>query len=83
MKGEKREWNLIWKKKNLYMRPSQEEFMDNSFSVEGSAIWNAVQMAKSWATPGRMWKLVNGRIIRFWEDRWLLDKPLKDIPIAS
>lgn len=30
-----------------------------------------------------MWKLGNGRIIRFWEDRWLLYKPLEDIPILK
>ena len=75
---EKKEWSTIWKYKYRFNAPSLSNFLSYHNVLSPSTIWGAVQGAKNILIKGCIWKVGNGKKIRFQDDVWILDHPLID-----
>lgn len=57
----------------------KEDIKDMIPKSSASNTWRGITHAISWVQKGVKFEANNGRSIRFWEDRWVEDKPLKDV----
>lgn len=49
-----------------------------------SSTWRSVTMGlREVVMPGVSWVIGDGKVTRFWQDKWLLDRPLKEVAMLA
>lgn len=74
------EWCKMWQSKYSLMSSSLSSFINLKISINGSHISNHASKCRESIAKGAIWKVGNGRRVKFWEEPWFFDKPLIDFP---
>lgn len=61
----------------------QVDFLDSSLRQNGSYNWSSIWSSKSLFKEGLGWRVGDGRKIRVWQDKWILEKEVCRPPLNN